>query len=243
LTAAYNDLAHRLTAATVERERNELQMRQFVADAGHELRTPLTIVMGYLEMLQRGAIGESGIDHVYETMLGESLRMRAAIEKLILLARLERPAATPSGPVDASALVRRALDALGPLAAPERIAVSVPPQPCLVAADESDLTEAIKNVIDNALRYAPESAVRADLVCDATDGVVTVEDNGPGMEPADVEHAFDRFYRGGSRTGEGSGLGLAIAKRAIERVNGTIELQSRPGSGTRVTISIPRWSD
>lgn len=242
LTTAYNDVARRLTAATAERERNELQMRQFVADAGHELRTPLTIVMGYLEMLQRGAVGESGIDHVYETMLSESQRMKAAIEKLILLARLERAAAIPSRPVDARMLVQRAADALAPIAGEGRVVGATPSQPCLVAADESELSEAIKNVIDNAVRYAPESAVRAELRCDEGFAIVTVEDHGPGMEPADVEHAFDRFYRGGSRTGEGSGLGLAIAKRAIERANGTIAIQSRPGSGTRVTISIPRWS-
>ncbi|HEY1867034.1 MAG TPA: HAMP domain-containing sensor histidine kinase [Candidatus Cybelea sp.] len=243
LTGAYNDVAHRLTAATAERERNELQMRQFVADAGHELRTPLTIVMGYLEMLQRGAVGESGIEHVYDTMLIESRRMKAAIEKLILLARLERPAATPSGPVDARMLLQRAADALAPIAGGSRIVVEAPEQPCLVVADESELSEAIKNVIDNAVRYAPESAVRAELICEEGRAVVTVEDQGPGMEAADVEHAFDRFYRGGSRAGEGSGLGLAIAKRAVERANGTIVIQSRSGAGTRVTISIPRRSD
>jgi len=243
LTAAYNDVAHRLTAATAERERNELQMRQFVADAGHELRTPLTVVMGYLEMLQRGAVGESGTEHVYETMLMESRRMKSAIEKLICLARLERPAATPSESIDARALVRRAADALAPIAGAGRIVVATPAQPCLVAADESELSEAIKNVIDNAVRYAPESTVRAELTCDEGRAVLTVEDNGPGMEAPDVEHAFDRFYRGGSRTGDGSGLGLAIAKRAIERANGTIVIQSRPGSGTQVTISIPKRSD
>ena len=78
----------------MERERNELQMRQFIADAGHELRTPLTIVMGYLEILQQGVVGDAAaVGDVYETMLTESRRMRAAIDKLILLARLERPAA------------------------------------------------------------------------------------------------------------------------------------------------------
>ncbi|MBV9334015.1 MAG: HAMP domain-containing histidine kinase [Candidatus Eremiobacteraeota bacterium] len=243
LTAAYNEVALRLTAATVQRERNELQMRQFVADAGHELRTPLTIVMGYLEMLQRGAIGESGVEHVYETMLAQSHRMRAAIDKLILLARLERPGAAPSERVDVGAILRRAADALAPLAGAERIAVAAPGTPCLVVADQSELVEAIKNVIENALRYAPESPVRATLACENTHAVVMVEDEGPGMEPSDLEHAFDRFYRGAGRTGEGSGLGLAIAKRAIERANGTISLQSRPGWGTRVTISIPRRSD
>ena len=99
LTVAYNDVARRLTTATVERERNELQMRQFIADAGHELRTPLTIVMGYLEILQQGVVGDAAaVGNVYETMLTESRRMRAAINKLILLARLERPAGPHTEP-------------------------------------------------------------------------------------------------------------------------------------------------
>ena len=60
------------------------------------------------------------------------------------------------------------------------------------------------------------------------------------MAAQDVEHAFDRFYRGGERSGEGSGLGLAIAKRAVERVGGAIALESRPEVGTKVTIALPR---
>ncbi len=93
LTAAYNELAHRLTTATAQRERNESQMRQFVADAGHELRTPLTVVMGYLEVLEQGVVSDpGGVAQIYATMLTESRRMRGVIDKLIVLARLERPA-------------------------------------------------------------------------------------------------------------------------------------------------------
>ncbi len=241
LTAAFNDVAHRLTTATVERERNELQMRQFIADAGHELRTPLTIVMGYLEILQQGVVGDAaGVKHVYETMLVESRRMRAAIEQLILLARLERPVPPRIERVDVAALTRRAADALRPLAGDRRIVVTSSPSSCMAEADESELYEATKNVIENAVRYAPHSPIAVDVSSDDDRVNVTVGDRGPGMEAQDVEHAFDRFYRGGDRSGEGSGLGLAIAKGAVERVGGTIAIESRPGSGTRVTISLPR---
>ncbi len=242
LTAAYNDVARRLTAATVERERNELQMRQFIADAGHELRTPLTIVMGYLEILQQGVVGDAaGVRHVYETMLAESRRMRAAIEKLILLARLERPASARAQPVDLAALIARVADGLAPLAGTQRIVLHPSPTPCSVVADENELYEALKNVVENAVRYAPESPVAVDVSCGGEARIV-VRDSGPGMDPQDVEHAFDRFYRGGARSGDGSGLGLAIAKRAIERAGGTIALESRSGEGTQVTITLPRGS-
>lgn len=242
LTTAYNEVAHRLTTATIERERNELQMRQFIADAGHELRTPLTIVMGYLEVLKRGIVGDAeSIGNVYETMLAESRRMRASIDQLILLARLERPAMPTTGPVDVAKLATRAAEALAPLAGPGRIAVNAATQ-CVVEGEENDLYEAIKNVVENAVRYAPESPIALNVSCDRAAVSIVVSDRGPGMDARDVEHAFDRFYRGGERTGEGSGLGLAIAKRAVERIGGTVSLESRPGAGTRVTISLPAGS-
>ena len=243
LTAAYNEVARGLTAATAARERNELQMRQFIADAGHELRTPLTIVMGYLEILKQGVVGDpAGVALVYDTMLAESRRMRTAIEKLIFLARLERPAASRLERADLASVVARAADELQPLAGGGRIVLTAPSSPCSLEADEGELYEAIKNVIENAVRYAPDSPISVGLSCVAEGATVIVSDNGPGMEARDVEHAFDRFYRGGDRRGEGSGLGLAIAKRAIERIGGTILLDSRPGAGTTVTISLPSGS-
>jgi two-component system, OmpR family, sensor kinase len=243
LTAAYNEVAHRLTVATVERERNELQMRQFIADAGHELRTPLTIVMGYLDILRQGVVTDpDGVTRTYETMLAESRRMRAAIQKLLLLARLERPAPPRTEPVDVAALTRRAVEALRPLAGSPRISIDAPSSPCIVKADESELYEAIGNVVENAVRYAPDSPIAVAVACDGGRVLVTVGDRGPGMNEDDAEHAFDRFYRGGERSSEGTGLGLAIAKRAIERIGGTIAIESRLGWGTRVTISLPHGS-
>ncbi|MGB6599622.1 MAG: HAMP domain-containing sensor histidine kinase [Candidatus Cybelea sp.] len=243
LTAAYNEVARGLTVATTARERNELQMRQFVADAGHELRTPLTIVMGYLEILKQGVVGDpAGVAHVYDTMLAESRRMRAAIEKLIFLARLERPAASRLERVDLASVAAHAAEELQPLAGSGRIVLTAPSSPCNVEADEGELYEAIKNVIENAVRYAPDSPIAVDLCCVADGATLIVSDGGPGMEARDVEHAFDRFYRGGERRGEGSGLGLPIAKRAVERLGGTILLDSRPGAGTTVTISLPHGS-
>jgi two-component system OmpR family sensor kinase len=241
LTAAYNGLAHRLTKATAERDRNEAQMRQFIADAGHELRTPLTIVMGYLDVLDQGVVADpDGVARIYKTMLAESRRMRTSIAKLILLARLERPALPRPERIDAGAVARRASDALEPLAGPKRIALRVTDAPVLIDADESELYEAIKNVVENAVRYAPASGITVNVDSDGARISVEVADRGPGMTPQDAEHAFDRFYRGTSRpSGEGSGLGLAIAKRAVERAGGAIALESRPGEGTRVTMSFP----
>jgi signal transduction histidine kinase len=169
--------------------------------------------------------------------------MRASIDNLILLARLERPSGARTEPVDVGAVARRAAEALEPLAGRDRIVLNVQSASAVGEADEGELYEAIKNVIENAVRYAPGSPVVIEVASSDADVSVAVSDRGPGMEPQDLQHAFDRFYRGTSRTNaEGSGLGLAIAKRAIERVGGAIALESRPGEGTRVTMSIPRVS-
>lgn len=241
LTGAYNDVAYSLATATAERARTEAQMRQFIADAGHELRTPLTIIMGYLDALRHGMVhGAEGTQHTYATMLDESRKMRALIEQLILLARLERAPSAPLTVLDLVEVTERAIEMLRPLAAGRiRFERAAPAQP--VTANEAEIYEAIKNVIDNALIYAPESDVRVSVSGDARESWVDVRDSGPGMEPQDAAHAFDRFYRGAGRADtEGSGLGLAIAKTAFERAGGSAVLESSPGRGTRVQLRLPR---
>jgi two-component system OmpR family sensor kinase len=238
LTSAYNDVAHRLTASTAQRREDDARMRQFIADAGHELRTPLTVIMGYLDMLRLGAITDGPtVSRIHETMRDESHRMRAVIEKLILLARLDRAPTQPAKTVDVSAIVRSVAAQLAPLA-DDRIAVDAP-RAAPVQADESELYEALKNIIDNAVKYAPNSPIEIS-VDPGEDVVISVSDRGPGIEAADLPHVFERFYRGNHRhDAEGSGLGLAIARRAIERAGGSIALESSPGTGTRVTVRLP----
>ncbi len=239
LTAAYNDVAYRLNAATAEQHRQSAEMRQFIADAGHELRTPLTIFMGYLDALRQGVVQDSdAVRRVHETMLDESRKMRTIIEKLILLARMEREQEPPRQPIDLDSVAARAVDAMRPLAG-ERVRLHADGGATIVG-DDSELYEAIKNVVENAVRYAPDSPVDVSVQRTGNVAELTVSDRGPGMQTVDVEHAFDRFYRGMSRTNvEGSGLGLAIAKRAVERVGGSIELRSSPADGTRVTMRFP----
>lgn len=240
LTGAYNDVAYSLATATAERARTEAQMRQFIADAGHELRTPLTIIMGYLDVLRRGIVDPSGAQPTYETMLDESRKMRALIDKLILLARLERAPSAPPDVVDLGDIAQRAVTSLAPIAN-GRVRFERSDGAQCVLANASELQEAIKNVIDNALKYATESDVDVAVGGDADGAWVEVADRGPGMEAQDAAHAFDRFYRGAGRgQAEGTGLGLAIAKTAAERAGGTVRLESAPGEGTRVQLRLPR---
>ena len=234
---AYNDVAYRLTAATAERKQSDAQMRQFIADAGHELRTPLTVVMGYLDVLRQGIISDSALQ-IYETMLDESRRIARSSR-----IDLSRPAgsrgAQTLGAIDLTATASRAVRTLAPLA-DGRIHLHED-GPAIVIADEDGFMKRSKTLSTNALEYAPDSQVDVRATQEGQSACVRVTDTGPGMDPADVAHAFDRFYRGSARGEiEGSGLGLAIAKRAIQRAGGTIDIVSTPGAGTEIAMCLPK---
>ncbi|HEV3140484.1 MAG TPA: HAMP domain-containing sensor histidine kinase [Vicinamibacterales bacterium] len=243
LAQSYNGALHQVRAAFAERDRTEAQIRQFIADAGHELRTPLTVIMGYLDVLEDGAVDAPGIrERVFTTLRLESRRMRSLIEKLIYLARLERGETTPREIVNVSGVVSRITASLEPLDAAGRVDVSTVPD-AYVVADEADIVEVVRNLVDNALKYAPGAEVAVSTTIDENDVVLVVRDRGPGMSDFDQAHAFDRFYRGrGNDDVEGTGLGLAIVKGAVQRSEGTIALESRQGDGTRFTIRFPRAS-
>ena len=239
LTVAYNAAAAHVSAAFEERRRTEAEMRQFVADAGHELRTPLTVVMGYIDVLQKGAVRDPQLSaRIFETMTSESRRMRRSIDKLIVLARLERPVAPAAKTIDLAEVAGKVVESYKPLVEASRIRLEAQPG-SLVCADESELHEAIANLLENALKYAPASPV--DVSVSPSDGsvIMRVADKGPGLTPEEQARIFDRFYRGADRDVDGSGLGLAIAKRVVERANGTIDVDSAPGTGTRFTIRLP----
>ncbi|MGD1066320.1 MAG: HAMP domain-containing sensor histidine kinase [Vulcanimicrobiaceae bacterium] len=236
---AYNGAVYQLASALAERDRSEAQIRQFIADAGHELRTPLTVVMGYLDILDTDGVDPAMRTRIVASMRQESRRMRALIEKLIFLARLERGDPTHRDVVDVGDVVARVVAAFEPLGAAERIDVDGVAH-ATVVADESEIFEALRNLVDNAVKYAPDSRVGIATAREAGEVVVAVSDRGPGMSEQDRAHAFDRFYRGDHDGVEGSGLGLAIARRAVQRANGSIAVHSALGAGTTFTVRLPR---
>ena len=242
LAHSYNAALHHLRSAFAQRDRSEAEIRQFIADAGHELRTPLTVIMGYLDALEHGAVDAPGVrERVFGTLRQESRRMRLLIEKLIYLARLERGEPAAREVVDVAAIVAGVVRSVEPKHA-ATVEVSAITNASIVA-DRGEIAEAIRNLIDNAVKYAPGAPVYVGMNVDAADVVITVHDDGPGIPVADQPHVFDRFYRGhANREVEGTGLGLAIVKRAVYRYGGTIVLESRAGAGTTFTLRFPRAS-
>jgi signal transduction histidine kinase len=239
LTAAFNDAVASVASAFEHRKQAEERMRQFAADAGHELRTPLTVIAGYIDVLRRGAIEEPRIARqILATMSIEKEHMRGLIDRLMRLARLDSEAPPHIEAVDVADLLRSQCDAARRLDDRRMIDYSVEGVET-IQADRGELGEAVWNVIENALKYAPEAPIHLRATRNNGHASITISDEGPGMSESERLHAFERFYRGDQR-GEitGTGLGLAIAKRAVERVGGDIAIDSAPGHGTAVTITL-----
>jgi signal transduction histidine kinase len=241
LAVAYNGAIEQMERAFAARDRANLSMRHFIADAGHQLRTPLTVVQGFIAILRRGGFESApDRDRILDTMNDQSRIMGSLIDKLILLERWESPeTAVASAPIDVGTLVA---DLVAPIADahPERhFAVSTQPG-ILAAIDPTELGYVVTNLADNAVKYGVgEIAVRVHAQ-DST-AVIEVADQGPGIPSTDAARVFDRFYRGAQRDVAGSGLGLAIVKRAVERARGTISLDTSP-RGSRFIVQLPRTS-
>jgi signal transduction histidine kinase len=239
LAVAYNGAIEQMQRAFAEDERANASMRQFIADASHQLRTPLTVVRGFIAILRKGDLrSPEDRARILETMHRQSALMGSLIDKLMLLDRWEESdERRPAEPIDISRLVE---DVVAPLAEahPDR-AVRVETR-CgeLAAIDPIDLSHAVTNIVDNALKYTA-GAVDVAVSGDRGRVVVTISDAGPGMTGEEIDHAFDRFFRGARRDVEGTGLGLAIARRAIERAGGSLTLESDVRHGSRFTISLP----
>jgi two-component system OmpR family sensor kinase len=239
LAKAYNLAAAQVTLAFEERRVAEANMRQFIADAGHELRTPLTVIMGFVDVLRKRATTDASTK-IFDTMLAESRRMKALIDKLIVLARLENTSERALETFDLGEVAQHVVSALQALDTRPRIALAVG-SGAVVRGEASDVHDALSNLVENALKYAPDSPIDVAVRSDGDFAIVDVIDRGPGIPIEEQEQVFSRFYRGRDRVdAEGFGLGLAIAKRAIERAGGTISLASAPGTGCAFSIRMPR---
>jgi signal transduction histidine kinase len=237
LAHAYNAASAQVEAAFAERDAAEAQMRQFVADAGHELRTPLTIILGYIDLLQRRVAGDDRTKFIFSSVASEGRRMRTLVDNLVLLAKLEGADLRPAEPFEIGALVdeiaalRRGLAPTVAIAVDARIDATV-------IGDRAEVHEALANIVDNAIKYAPGSPIHITIDAAGDAAVqVAIADEGPGIAAEDRDAIFERFYRGHTRGDvEGSGLGLAIAKRAVERAGGTLRLDPTVARGTRFVV-------
>jgi two-component system OmpR family sensor kinase len=243
LGVALNKMLGRIEEAFDERSRSEGRLRQFVADASHELRTPVTTIRGYAELYRVGGLADPGdLSEAMRRTEAEAIRMGSLVEDLLNLARLDEDRPLQLQPVDlASVVADAASDARA--VEPDRPVAVEADAPVRVVADDARIRQVVANLVANARSHTPAGTplhLRARL--DGDRAVVEVADEGPGMSPEVAARAFERFYRADpSRTRHtgGSGLGLSIVAAAVGAHGGEVALDTAPGRGTTVRVTLP----
>ncbi len=230
LAHAFNDLADQLAQAR-EAERS------FLLSVSHELKTPLTAIAGYAEALREEVV--SGEDAA-ATIGAEAERLARLVGDLLDLARLNRTDfSIHMAGVDLAEIADDAVRRYQPQAAAFDVTLSAVSEGAAPAsADPDRVLQVVSNLVENALRLTPEGGVVRVV---AAPGRLRVEDTGPGLDPDDCAHAFERFYlhsRYGHERPVGTGLGLAIVKELTEAMGGSVEVESEPGHLTVFTVSL-----
>ena len=221
----------------------------FVANASHELRTPLASILGFVETLQGPARNDAAArERFLGIMADQARRMARLVDDLLSLSRIElKEHLAPSGTVDLAGLLGQTVGALTGLARDRGVVLSleVPPGPLMAAGERDELTSAFENLIENAIKYGKSggkvevSLVRAEPPGEA---IIAVRDYGPGIAAEHLPRLTERFYRVDnalSRAEGGTGLGLALVKHTLNRHRGRLTIQSAPGKGTTVLVSLP----
>ena len=230
LAVAFNDLAAQLRKAQ-EAERN------FLLSVSHELKTPLTAIRGYAEAVEDGAVDPREAAAIVSS---EARRLERLVRDLLDLARMNRTDfSVHNSEIDLAEVADDAVRRYEQQAESfgvELHAVADGSAPAIADADR--VLQVVSNLVENALRLTPPGG---EVRVVAAPGVLRVEDTGPGLEAADTERAFERFYlheRYGLERQVGTGLGLAIVKELTLAMGGDVEVESRPGKLTVFTVRL-----
>jgi len=220
------------------------QMRRFAADAAHELRTPLTALKGGIEVALRASRTPEEYRQVLASSLEDVDRLIRVAEDLLLLSRAAAGPEMPRPRIELEPLVLEALEVGTRLAQGTGVHVKLGPvAPAAMRGDSGALGRAMRNLVENAVKYTPAGGT-VELTLRAAGGqaVFAVKDTGIGIAPADTERIFEPFLRldaARARETGGTGLGLAIARSIVLAHGGTLTLEREPGPGSCFVISLP----
>lgn len=218
----------------------------FVADVSHELRTPLAAVVSIVETLNGAARDDPKAQTRFMAMLDEQAnRMARIVDDLLSLSRIEmsehRP---PQGVAELGEVIGSIVESAGLLAKERGVRIEVrQEQPVPVMGDGLELSRLFQNLVDNAVKYGdPESVVTVSVATSEDLAIVSVTDQGAGIERIHLPRLTERFYRvdkGRSRAAGGTGLGLAIVKHVVSRHRGRLKIESEVGKGSTFTVELP----
>jgi two-component system, OmpR family, sensor kinase len=236
LAEAFDNMLDRLDDAFA-------RQRSFVSDASHELRTPLTVVRGQLEVLARQPdISREDVQRVTRLVGTEIERMERLVDELLALAKTEEGWPLERRDVELRPYLSELFDGLS-LTADRQFELGAVSD-ATIAIDPDRISQVLHNLAQNAVAHTrPGGLVRLSAAANGRLVVFAVDDDGPGIPPAERDRVFDRFHRtdySRARSDGGSGLGLAIARAIVEAHGGTIRAGESPEGGARLEFELPR---
>ena len=218
----------------------------FVADVSHELRTPLAAVLSIVETLNGAARDDPEAQARFMTLLDEQAsRMARIVDDLLSLSRIEmnehRP---PEGVAELGEVIGSIVESARMMASERNVTIDVQQaEPVHVVGEVVELSRVFQNLIENAVKYGSEnSTVRVKVQTEDGRAIVSVADQGVGIEREHIPRLTERFYRvdkGRSRAAGGTGLGLAIVKHVVSRHRGRLRIDSEVGQGSTFTVELP----
>jgi signal transduction histidine kinase len=243
LTRSINEMAQSI-------ESGRLRERHLLLSVSHDLRTPLTSIRGFAEAIQDGAIDDNA--HAAQVIIAESRRLERLVGDLLDLTKLEaRQLSISVRPTDLAEVVGITAEGFRPLAEKSGLHLSITTPPdgvCRAVVDPDRMAQILANLVENAITFARSSVsifLTPPVAGDLTGpNLITVEDDGPGVAPADIGRVFERFYQAdrGPNRKIGSGLGLAIVAELVSAMGAGVRVESPTGadSGSRFVVSVPQ---
>jgi signal transduction histidine kinase len=245
LASQFNRMAQRLEASFGELAAERDALRRFIADASHELRTPITALRSFNDLLLGAAADDPAARSEFLTESQVQLeRMEWITHNLLDLSRLDAGLVSLElATHDVGELIATAVSPFRALAREKQISLSVWPlmSPASIRCDRARIELAFSNLVDNALKFtAPGGQVEVGGERQGEAVRLWVKDNGSGIDPEDLPHVFERFYRGKSGDQSGSGLGLTIVYSIVKAHGGSVSVVSQVGAGSRFEVILPQ---
>jgi len=247
LAETFNDMAMQIGTMVEELKNAEMLRREFVANVSHELRTPLTSIRTYAEtMSDIPGIPQETEEEFLRVIINESDRMTKIVQDLLELSRFDSGTSQLAAEEFSIEQSLRDVHAAIVLEARKRnhvLNLELEWKLPKIIGDRSRVEQVLMNIISNALKYTPDGGTIGIFSGSSGNNVwVKIEDTGVGIPAEDLSRVFDRFYRvdkARTRESGGTGLGLSIASEIVSRHGGSINIDSAPGVGTTVTVTLP----
>ena len=243
LSRHMNEMASEVETSIRRVEELARERETFIANMAHELKTPLTSILGFADIMTIKSNMDEAERREYAAVISaEANRLKILSSRLMELITIQETALILR-PMNLGELAERALEVFSPVCAKRQCCVQRRLQPLWVEADEALLTSLVLNLLDNALKASlPGQEIGVTLEERAGSAVLAVRDYGTGIPKAELERVTEAFYmvdKARSRSEGGSGVGLALCKAIVEAHHGSLQIESREGRGSRVSVALP----